>query len=499
MSSSDDILFGKIALNMHLIERPLLERALAFQKSQAPTTPLGELLYQRGVLTREQIGQILDRQRQIKTAMSGRSAAPGENGAGDSWQQYGPQNGQAATVVYSPGPTTRPAFPAPLAPMGPGAPGAPPADMADALLNTNIGGCQIVAKIGEGGMGAIYRARHEALRKDVVVKILPPESAANPRTVERFKREAIAAAKLEHPNIVQVLNVGTTDRGLHFIVMQYVDGKNLEDTIQEKGKHSLKEAVRIVLEVARGLSAAHRAGVVHRDIKADNILITTQGVVKLADFGLAKDLNSDMKLTADGAMIGTPLYMAPEIGRVKEIDGRVDIYSLGVTFYYLLSGVQPFRQFPAIEILSAKAHDKLKPIEFLVPDVSDAVRNVLGKMLEKERDKRYADCDLLIRDLEALDRNFPVDAGEPSLWGPRGSKPPASDSGNDKSNPNKSTRSSRRLSNASSKRIPKSSITRSGGEQPAYDQGAAASKKYKIAIGVVVAIIIALVVVLILK
>jgi eukaryotic-like serine/threonine-protein kinase len=301
-------------------------------------------------------------------------------------------------------------------------------ELQDNLINTNIGGCQIVAKIGEGGMGAIYRARHEALRKDVVVKILPPESAANARTVERFRREAIAAAKLEHPNIVQVLNVGMTDRGLHFIVMQYVDGKNLEDTIQEKGKHAWKEAVRIVLEIARGLAAAHKAGVIHRDIKADNILITPQGVVKLADFGLAKDLNSDMKLTADGAMIGTPLYMAPEIGRVKEIDGRVDVYSLGVTFYYLLTGVQPFRAFPAIEILSAKAHDKLKPPEHMVPDISTAVRNVLGKMLEKDRDKRYADCDSLIRDLEALDRGFPVDAGEPSLWGAPGSKPP-SDSG----------------------------------------------------------------------
>jgi len=500
MSSSDDVLFGKIALNMHLIERGLLERALAFQKAQAPQTPLGELLYQRGVLTRDQIGQILERQRQIKAALS-RPGTPSnsqgdQGGLLDSWSHYAPHS----TGGYqAPGPGARPAYPQttpgmPVAQFDGAAAAATATEVPDSLINSNIGGCVIIAKIGEGGMGAIYRARHEALRKDVVVKILPPESAANPRTVERFKREAVAAAKLEHPNIVQVLNVGTTDRGLHFIVMQYVDGKNLEDTIQEKGRHSVKDATRIVLEVARGLAAAHKAGVVHRDIKADNILITTQGVVKLADFGLAKDLNSDMKLTADGAMIGTPLYMAPEIGRVKEIDGRVDIYSLGVTYYYLLTGVQPFRAFPAIEILSAKAHDKLKPPEQMVPDISDAVRNVLGKMLEKDRDKRYPDCDSLIRDLEAIDRGFPVDAGEPSLWGPRGSKPVVADP----PSPSKSGKTSRRYNSGSgsSKRIPKQTVSRSA-EGAAIDSGAASSKKLKLFIGGFVVVILVLVAVLI--
>jgi serine/threonine protein kinase len=454
MSSTDDVLFGKIALNMHLIGRDMLEKALQYQKAQAPMVPLGELLLQKGVLNREQIERVLDFQRRVKQTITrpgeGTPRGPGQENGGlvDSWQQYAPGTPGSSTNALPP--TSRmPGLtdsgngraypPSPMqASYGSSPPGtlppyqqqAPqqqqgaPADGADNLINQYIGGCLIVAKIGEGGMGAIYRARHEALRKDVVVKILPPESAANERTVKRFFREAQAAAKLEHPNIVQVLNVGTTDRGLHFIIMQYIDGKNLEDTIQEKGKHPWKEAVRIVIEIGRGLQAAHAAGVIHRDIKADNILITTQGVVKLADFGLAKDLNSDMKLTADGAMIGTPLYMAPEIGRVKEIDGRVDIYSLGVTFYYLLTGIQPFRAFPAIEILSAKAHDRLKPPEQLVPDIPAPVRNVLGKMLEKDREQRYKDCDTLLRELEALDRGFPVDAGVPALWGEIGSIKP---------------------------------------------------------------------------
>tara|TARA_B100000965_G_scaffold176075_1_gene146896 strand:+ start:8 stop:985 length:978 start_codon:yes stop_codon:yes gene_type:complete len=268
-------------------------------------------------------------------------------------------------------------------------------------------------------MGAIYLASHEALRIDVVVKILPPESAANPRTVERFFREARAAAKLEHPNVVAVKDVGTTDKGLHFIVMQYIEGQNLEEKIQAEGKHTPEAAVRIVLQVANGLKAAHATGVIHRDIKAENILVTGGNIVKVTDFGLAKDLNSELKLTADGAMIGTPLYMAPEIGRVKEIDGRVDIYSLGVTFYYLLTGIQPFRGFTALDILSAKAHDKLKPPELHTPELPREYRNVLGMMLEKDRDERYTDVDDLIRDLEALDRNLPIQAGEPSIWPPR--------------------------------------------------------------------------------
>lgn len=326
----------------------------------------------------------------------------------------------APAPVASAAPASAPAFNNPFNGSTAVALGPTPNPEQDPLIGEVIGGCTINAKIGAGGMGAIYLAHHEALRKDVVVKILPPESAANPRTVERFFREARAAAKLEHPNIVQVQDVGTTERNLHYIIMQYIDGQNLEEKVQAVGRHTTAEATRIVLEIARGLQVAHRAGVIHRDIKAENILITQTGQVKLTDFGLAKDLNSELKLTADGAMIGTPLYMAPEIGRVKEIDGRVDIYSLGVTYYYLLTGVQPFRGFSALEILSAKAHDKLRPPEEIVPDLPDEYRRVLGKMLEKDRDLRYRDVDQLIRDLEALDRGFPVEAGEPTIWPPRG-------------------------------------------------------------------------------
>lgn len=416
----NDLLFGKIALNKRLITRDLLNRALHYQRTQAPEKQLGEILLEKGVLTREQVDEILAFQERVNKIKSTQNAqapsvtssffnASTMSGPGGPWPPPSPTPGVAPAFNNNPfnGSTA-------LA-LGP-----TPNPEQDPLIGEVIGGCTINAKIGAGGMGAIYLAHHESLRKDVVVKILPPESAANPRTVERFFREARAAAKLEHPNIVQVQDVGTTERNLHYIIMQYIDGSNLEEKIQAAGRHTPPEATRIVLEIARGLQVAHRAGVIHRDIKAENILITQTGQVKLTDFGLAKDLNSELKLTADGAMIGTPLYMAPEIGRVKEIDGRVDIYSLGVTYYYLLTGVQPFRGFSALEILSAKAHDKLRAPEEVAPDLPDEFRRVLGKTLEKDRDLRYRDVDGLIRDLEALDRGFPIDAGEPTIWPPRG-------------------------------------------------------------------------------
>lgn len=420
----NDLLFGKIALNKRLITRDLLNRALHYQRTQAPDKQLGEILLEKGVLTREQVDEILqfqDRVNKIKSTQGAQAVTSSfftGGGPMPSQQTAGPWSTQAANAPPMPGPAQQ--FNNPFNGSTAVALGPTPNPDQDPLIGEVIGGCTINAKIGAGGMGAIYLAHHEALRKDVVVKILPPESAANPRTVERFFREARAAAKLEHPNIVQVQDVGTTERNLHFIIMQYIDGQNLEEKIQTAGRHTPQEATRIVMEIARGLQVAHRAGVIHRDIKAENILITQNGQVKLTDFGLAKDLNSELKLTADGAMIGTPLYMAPEIGRVKEIDGRVDIYSLGVTYYYLLTGVQPFRGFSALEILSAKAHDKLRPPEEVVPDLPNEFRRVCGKMLEKDRDLRYKDVEALIRDLEALDRNFPIDAGEPTIWPPRG-------------------------------------------------------------------------------
>ena len=271
----------------------------------------------------------------------------------------------------------------------------------DALLGRSLGGCVVDACIGRGGMGAIYRARHQALNKDVVLKVLPRKLAENPRTVERFLREAQAAARLEHPAIVAVHNVGS-DAGLHFIVMQYIDGQDLADLILQKKRFAPDEACRIVLRVAEGLAVAHNNGIIHRDIKAENILVTSLGEVKIADFGLAKDLDSDVKLTSEGQIIGTPLYMAPEIGRVSKIDGRVDLYSLGVTFYFMLSGQQPFAAFNTLDVLSGRAHEQVKPLADLCPDLPREVTAIVERLMDRDRDQRYGTADELVDDLLLL-------------------------------------------------------------------------------------------------
>jgi tRNA A-37 threonylcarbamoyl transferase component Bud32 len=403
-SDRDALLFGKVALNWRLVSRDLLNRALHFQRTQAPHLQLGELLLEKGILTRAQVDEILVYQDRIRTIRA--SAMPASEVATASMPMGGVAGGA------TPGLVDRTPSAAPPE-------GAPEGDF-DPLIDTVIGGCRVSEKIGAGAMGAIYLANHEKLQKEVVVKLLAPEQASNPRTMERFFREARAAASLEHPNVVSVYDTGTTSTGLPYIVMQYVQGSNLDEVIEERGKLDLREALKIISGTAGGLAVAHAAGVIHRDVKASNIMLSTSGEAMLADFGLAKDLNSELKLTADGAMIGTPLYMAPEIGRARVIDGRVDLYSLGVTFYYLITGVQPFRGFSALDILSAKAHDKLKPPEVHLPEISDDVRNVLGKMLAKDRDDRYADMTVLIQDLQRLERGEVPEAAQGSgPWAPR--------------------------------------------------------------------------------
>ena len=287
-------------------------------------------------------------------------------------------------------------------------------DADDPVIGQRVGACRVHKKLGEGGMGAVYLARHEALGKDFVVKVLKPGYAQHSRRVERFMQEARAAARLEHPNVVAVQDVGTNEQGLHYIVMQYVEGKNLFERIRERGPHAPREAAGLVLSVARALEALHAAGVIHRDVKPENVVLTPRGEVKLIDFGLAKDLHAQLNLTAPGAMIGTPVYMAPEIGRVEQIDGRADVYSLGLTFYFLLTGRPPFEGRPLHEVIFARA--RLLPPERVQPDLPGAYRRVLGKALAWDRRERYPDAGALVRDLLALLAGREPEAQEPSFW-----------------------------------------------------------------------------------
>jgi serine/threonine-protein kinase len=427
-----DVLYGNIALNKGYVTQDLLQSAMVYKQAKAPDKPLGEILVAYGYMSADQhreVATYIARVTQARARSTSRRSPriepppppppPDAQPGSDRWSA---PSSTAPQGTWEPSPTTG----AQRDFDGGGgnvavAEGPTPNPDGDPLLGTTIAGCQLNAKLGAGAMASVYLAHHESLRKDVVIKILSPECSAKPRTVERFFREARAAARLEHPNIVMVHDVGTTDSGLNFMVMQYVDGVNLEEKLNEEGRQTPENATNIVLQVARGLGVAHADNVIHRDIKADNILFDQHGMVKLTDFGLAKDMNLD-PLTQEGSFIGTPLYMAPEIGRLQ-VDGRVDIYSLGVTFYYLLTGVQPFREFSGMQILRAQAHEKIRPPE-THHEIPEAHRRVLGKMLEKDREQRYPDIPELLKDLEALERNLPVDAGVPNLWGELGGGDP---------------------------------------------------------------------------
>ncbi|MCO5167716.1 MAG: serine/threonine protein kinase [Planctomycetes bacterium] len=410
MDADEDIEFGRIALAWGWAAREVLTRALAWQRANAPQRRLSDVLVQGGVLTPEQVARIAAEQRRRRTARGPRGA---DEPPAAPWTPLAPQSpphgvagwaGAADLAAAPPGVGTAVA-------MGP----TPRPEDEDPLLGAVLGGCFVNARLGAGAMATVYLAWHGELRKDVVIKVLSHEHTKVARTVERFRREASAMARVEHPNVVMVFDLGTTPDGRPFTVMQYVDGQDLDKRMKAQGRLAPEEAARLVLEVARGLEAAHAKGVIHRDVKPENIMLTSGGTAKVTDFGLAKDTTM-APVTMDGAIIGTPLYMAPEIGGKAPIDARVDVYSLGLTFYYLLTGVEPMREFSAHDVLFKAAHGKLRPPEDHLPGLPAAHRRVLGRMLARERDDRYPDMAAAARDLEALLRGAPVDAPEPTLW-----------------------------------------------------------------------------------
>ncbi|MCZ6602886.1 MAG: protein kinase, partial [Planctomycetota bacterium] len=260
------------------------------------------------------------------------------------------------------------------------------------MIGTTIGGCKITKKLGEGGMGAVYKGEHETLRRESAIKILPAAYANNPTLVARFFREARAAGKIRHPNIVEVYNVGQ-DAGLHFIEMEYVKGKSVKqmmddgDLKKEDGTINLDECIRIMKDTAIGLVAAHTADVIHRDIKPDNIMVNLEGRVKIADFGLARSVEGEsMDLTKTGQIMGTPTYISPEQADAAKTDQRTDIYSLGATFYHLVTDEKPFTGDSPMVILLKHINEEPTPPDQYNPDLAPSLVSIIDKMMAKRLD-----------------------------------------------------------------------------------------------------------------
>jgi serine/threonine protein kinase len=282
------------------------------------------------------------------------------------------------------------------------------ADMTPAtLVGTTIAGVTLTGRLGEGGMGVVYKGRHLALDTQVAMKLLPQSAGADPEFIARFFREARAIAKLDHPNILRVLNVGE-EAGHFFIVMQYVEGHTLRELINDRGKLEPREASNIILDIAKGLKEAHRNSIVHRDIKPENIMIGASGVPKIVDFGLVRDINSGMEVTRFGQILGSPYYMSPEQCEGKVVDPRSDIYSLGVTFYHAVTGKRPFEGESVISIIRGHTDTKLTPPKSVASGVPAAISDIICKMMAKNPAQRYQTAEEVIAALQAALGQMPA-------------------------------------------------------------------------------------------
>jgi tRNA A-37 threonylcarbamoyl transferase component Bud32 len=253
---------------------------------------------------------------------------------------------------------------------------------------------KIIEELGRGGMGVVYKAHDSVLDRTVAYKVLPQDLKNHPKIVESLMREARALAKLHHPNIVTVFDAGQSS-DTYFFVMEYIEGKNLREIVNERGALPINEALGIAIQTARALAYAHQNNIMHRDIKTSNVMITKGGTVKLMDFGLAKALGE--AAAARTAVSGTPYYMSPEQTLGSEIDHRTDIYSFGVMLFELLTGQVPFKDG---NIGYHHLHTPPPTPTSLRVDIPPAIERIVLKCLEKDKEKRYQTADELLKDLE---------------------------------------------------------------------------------------------------
>ena len=256
---------------------------------------------------------------------------------------------------------------------------------------------EVIKEIGKGGMANVYLATDKILNREVAVKVLKGDMADDPVSLERFKREANAATKLSHPNAVDVYDVGDEGNN-HYIVMEYVKGHTLKQLLRRRGALPPKEAVWIMKQLAGALLEAHKNGIIHRDIKSQNVLIKDDGTVKLADFGIAV-VNNAMQITSKGSVLGSVHYLAPELAKGGTATMQSDIYSLGIVFYELLTGDVPFKGDTPIQVAIQHVRNNVPYVRDFNPEIPQAVENIIIKATARSLEDRYANIALLIKDL----------------------------------------------------------------------------------------------------
>ena len=298
---------------------------------------------------------------------------------------------QAATIAPVPGAPTGWSVPIQRA--------APHADPSAPLSTGDVLGdrYEILKPLGEGGMGAVYKASDRELDRLVALKVIRPELASNLEILKRFKQELILARQVTHKNVIRIFDLGVAD-GRKFITMEFVEGRDLKTILVERGKFPPQEALEIILQVARGLEAAHNESVIHRDLKPQNIMVDAQGRVWVMDFGLARSLET-AGMTRTGALMGTPDYMSPEQARADKADARSDLFTLGIIFYELLTGKLPFQAETLMATLLKRTQQKAVPPREIDPSVPQALNDIVVKCLETSPERRYQSVGALLQDL----------------------------------------------------------------------------------------------------
>jgi serine/threonine-protein kinase len=359
----DDTKFADAAIKYGFAKLEQVEECLKLQerisRAGLKPKPLAQLMLAKGYITREQLEKIVNTQ-PVAAAARSPSAVPAPVGA---------------------------------------APSRPSAERPSGSLQ--IPGYEIIGKIGEGAVGGVFKAKQLSMDRVVAIKVLSDKHAKNEKMREKFMSEARTAAKLSHPNIVQAIDVGQ-DGSTQFFVMEYIDGPTIGHLLKRGGAMDEKRALNIVLQVARALDYAHRHGIIHRDIKPDNIMTTREMVVKLCDLGLARAVH-DPEQVKSGVIVGTPYYISPEQAKGDpNIDARADIYSLGATFYHMICGEPPFPGDNAVAVVTKHLTEPLQPPRQRQSLVSPEVSFVICRMMAKNRDERYTSASGLLKDLEAI-------------------------------------------------------------------------------------------------
>lgn len=255
-------------------------------------------------------------------------------------------------------------------------------------------------------MGAVYKARDREVDREVALKVIRPDLAVDSDLTRRFKQELILARQITHKNVIRIFDLGEAE-GTKFISMEYIDGRDLRSILAERGKLPPEEAAGIIEQVCRGLDAAHAEGVVHRDLKPQNIMVDKHGRVAVMDFGLAR--SSEMTcLTQVGVLVGTPLYMSPEQAKGEEVDSRSDLFSLGIIFYELITGKSPYQAPTSFGTLLKRTQERARPPVELDQAIPKFMNDIVVRCLEIDRQRRYASAQEILRDLEARHGSRPT-------------------------------------------------------------------------------------------